>query len=162
MMAPCGLWPRRRLVACGHDSATLVSLSTGHRHAESQSHVTVNCRLLCPLPSGRMVWLTHMRSPGPYCGSLERRSPSRLSLCPADSLCSFQLAHSSHLARPPHPHGAEIGPPRNARSARSAGRTAPGCRDYLSARAARASKQVIIALVVRAACPEPLRLTRDS
>ena len=53
-----------------------VSLSTGHRHAESQSHVTVLARLLCPLPSGPMAWLTQMRSPGPDCSSLKCRSPS--------------------------------------------------------------------------------------
>ena len=35
-------------------------------------------------------------------------------------------------------------------------------REYLSARARRASKQVIIALVARVACPVSLRLARDS
>ena len=37
-----------------------------------------------------------------------------------------------------------------------------GRRDYLSARAGARVNQVIIALVARAACPEPLRLARDS
>ena len=31
MMAPCGLWPRRRLVACGHDSATLPLCAQLHK-----------------------------------------------------------------------------------------------------------------------------------
>ncbi len=70
----------------------------------------------------------------------------------------------AHLARPPHPHGAEIGPPPQIRSF-SLALALPARhsrREYLSARARRASKQVIIALVARVACPVPLRLARDS
>ena len=36
---------------------------------------------------------------------------------PGNSLYAHSTVHSAHLARPPHPHAAEIGPPRNACSA---------------------------------------------
>ena len=44
MMAPCGLWPRRRLVACGHDSATLPLCAQLRRanSAQMREKVTMN------------------------------------------------------------------------------------------------------------------------
>ena len=149
-------------------------LSTGHRPVESRSLGRWRgrespARLFCPLPPGPSVWLPHPRLPGPGCGSLKRRSPPSFRPVRTTRLCAPpppSPSHTQHILLVHRTHTVpRLDLPNLSRSQCRLAPSRSSRREYLSARARRASKQLIVALVVRspARCrwPHP-RLDSDS
>jgi len=137
----CALFAPRNCAHRGSVAESWPSATMSHCDESLSTVPRLRClRILCH----HGLWLLPPSTP--FTGHLRGGGPPSP---PGDSLRPQHAAatsHSAHLARPPHPHGAEIAPPRNARDA---SRPRPGRREYLSARAARASKQLNIALAAR-------------
>ncbi len=135
-----------RDLLCAIARTGAVSLSTGHRPTESQSPGSWAMSRSDPLPSGRSIWLCH------GCHVLSRQGPVAVrylsgalaAFTPPDRLASFRTFSTS--TAPTRCRDSTLA---NHMRSRRPQRQPASRREYLSARAARASKQVIIALVAR-------------
>jgi hypothetical protein len=137
-----------RDLLCAIARTGAVSLSTGHRPTESQSPGSWAMSRSVPLPSGRSIWLCH------GCHVLSRQGPVAVrylsgalaAFTPPDRLASFRTFSTS------------TAPTRCRDSTRAdhmrSRRPPASRREYLSARAARASKQVNL-WFRSPACPTP-------